>query len=183
MGFSRAVGALVALLLAGCTTAQSRVAALERTLAAQPSATTGLERWCASRQLADQPRIAARRLPLTGPVPNGLHTTLQIAANDPLGYRHVELVCGTRVLSDAINWYVPERLTAAMNTALDETDTPFGKVAAPLSFTRETLDTRRGALPGCPAATILSHIALLRLPDGRPLAHLTECYTRANLAK
>ena len=103
-------------------------------------------------------------------------------ADAQLGYRHVRLACGTNVLSEAHNWYVPGRLTPAMNAALAATTIPFGKVAAPLGFRRERLDSKRGARPECPRGTILSHRALLRLPDGRPLALLVECYTRANLA-
>lgn len=106
---------------------------------------------------------------------------LGLPADAPLGYRHVRLSCGKATLSVAHNWYVPARLTPAMNATLSGTRTPFGKVAAPLGFKRERLDARRGPRPECPADTILSHRALLRLPDGRPLALLVECYTRSNL--
>jgi hypothetical protein len=68
-----------------------------------------------------------------------------------------------------------------MNRTLDTTDTPFGRVAASLGYTRRRLEERRGPLPGCPEDTILSHRALLELPDGRPLSVLIECYTPANL--
>jgi hypothetical protein len=102
-------------------------------------------------------------------------------AASTVGYRHVRLSCGPVVLSEAHNWYLPSRLTPAMNTALATSDTPFGKVAAPLHFTRLALDARRGRAPSCPANTVLSHRALLRLPDGRPLALVVECYTAANL--
>lgn len=116
------------------------------------------------------------------PEPADARALLQVPPAAPLGYRHVGLSCGGRTLSVAHNWYVPERLTPAMNATLAATRTPFGKVAAPLDFRRERLDSRRGARPECPADTILSHRALLRLPDGRPLALLVECYTRENLA-
>lgn len=98
------------------------------------------------------------------------------------GYRHVRLSCGEQVLSEAHNWYVPARLTPQMNDLLARTDTPFGQVAAPMGFRRERLSSKRGALPGCPAATILSHRALLRLPDGQALAYVLECYRAENLA-
>lgn len=174
----------LAALTASCASIQADVTALERALAAQPSATAALEQWCQVRGLADAPRVVARRLPgPPGREPDGLRNRLQIGTSEPLGYRHVELVCGERVLSVAHNWFVPARLTPAMNETLETTDTPFGKVAAPLRFGRETVDTRHGGEPGCPSDTILSQIALLRLPDGRPLAWLTECYTRANLAR
>jgi len=113
--------------------------------------------------------------------PAGLRDTLGIAKDEPVRLRHVRLACGAKVLSEATNWYVPARLTPAMNTALDGTAAPFGRIAAPLDFRRERLEARRGALPGCPVPTILSHRARLVLPDGRPLALVTECYTPENL--
>ena len=109
----------------------------------------------------------------------GVREHLVLAPGAPLGFRNVALACGDRVLSVARNWYNPVLLTPAMNAALAASDTPFGKVVSSLSFTRETIDQRRGGEPGCPAGTVLSQVALLRLPDGRPLAFLTECYTRA----
>lgn len=98
-----------------------------------------------------------------------------------MAYRHVRLSCGASVLSVAHNWYVPSRLSPDMNEALETSDTPFGKVVAPLRFTRERLASERGPAEGCPKDTILSHRAVLRLPDGRPLSLVVECYTRANL--
>jgi hypothetical protein len=68
-----------------------------------------------------------------------------------------------------------------MNEALETSDTPFGKVVAPLGFTRKRLASRRGAAEDCPKDTVLSHRALLELPDGRPLSLVVECYTTANL--
>ncbi len=168
--------------LAGCTTAQGDVAALERTLGAHASATAALEEWCTARGFAPVPKITATLL--TGeapPAPSDLRERLGVGPDEPLGYRHVRLSCGERVLSVAHNWFVRSRLTPAMNPQLDTTDTPFDKVAAPLGFTRETLDARHGGEPGCPAGTVLSQIALLRLPDGAPLAYLTECYTSASV--
>lgn len=165
-------------LIAGCATTHADIAALERALGAQASATVALEQWCRARDFAAEPKVLARMIPGTPPhEPEGLRARLGVSANEPLGYRHVELACGNRVLSVAHNWFVRARLTPAMNAALDASDTPFGKVAAPLGFMRETLDSRHGGEPGCPAGTVLSQIALLRLPTGKPLAYLTECYT------
>ena len=159
------------------------VAALEATLAAQDSATAALGQWCAARGIAESATIRAE--PVRGEAhkpPRDGQQRLAIAAGEPLGYRHVRLSCGGTVLSEAHNWYVPARLSPAMNATLAETDTPFGRVAAPLGFRRERLESRRGASAGCPPGTILSHRAMLRLPDGRPLSLLVECYTAANLA-
>lgn len=97
-----------------------------------------------------------------------------------IGYRHVALTCGDRVLSEAHNWYVRARLSQAMNHALDTSDIPFGRVAAPLHFRREAQGRQRGLCPT--GAAITTHRALLRLADDAPLALVVECYTAANLA-
>lgn len=181
-----AVTALAAvLLLNGC--AGSLLPAFEHTLAAQDSATAALSRWCAVRQLAQPARITASAVhDADAPLPANLRLLLGTDLAAAIGYRHVRLACGSPpggavVLSEAHNWYLPGRLTPAMNSTLAISDTPFGKVVAPLHFTRERLDARRGRAAACPAHTILSHRALLRLPDGRPLALVVECYTAANL--
>jgi hypothetical protein len=69
-----------------------------------------------------------------------------------------------------------------MNQQLATTNIPFGKVVATLNFRRETLAASPHAA-GCPKDTILAHRALLRLPDGAPLALLIECYLPANLPR
>lgn len=170
---------LAALALSAC--ARPQLPAFERTLAAQDSATAALGQWCADRRLATPPVIRAERLTDATPPPPGLRALLQAAPDEPLAMRRVRLRCGNVVLSEAWNWYRPARLTPAMNATLDSSDTPFGRVAAPLGFRRERLSSRRGRAHGCPAGTILSHRALLRLPDGQPLALVTECYARAAL--
>lgn len=181
---SRAVGALAVLALSACAAAprSDLLDRFEATLAAQDSATAALGTWCAARNFAAPATVSAAVLPGgTHSAPIDLPALLQSQA--ATGYRHVRLSCGGRVLSEAHNWYVPARLTPAMNAMLAASDTPFGKVAAPLRFTRERLSSQRGAGTGCPADTILTHRALLRLPDGAPLALVTECYTPANLAR
>lgn len=174
--------AILLLLLPGC--AGPGLPRFEAALAQRDSATAVLEHWCAANRLADPPRIVADgMMAASAPEPADARPLLQASAETALGYRHVALSCGGAVLSVAHNWYVPDRLTPAMNATLTSTRIPFGKVAAPLGFRRERLDSQRGARPECPRDTILSHRALLRLPDGRPLALLVECYTRANLAR
>lgn len=158
------------------------IAAFEATLAAHASATEALRVWCEARGLASPAQIMAR--PVTGAKarqPTGLRRLLGIAADEPLGYRHVELTCGNRVLSSAHNWYVPGRLSAEMNAALAATQVPFGRIAAPLGYRREPLEILAKPPPGCPANTISAHRALLRLPDGQPLAYVLEFYTIENM--
>ena len=153
------------------------LARFEQALAAQPSATKVLQEWCAAQGFVEPARILAQHL--TGedaPPPIDLRRTLNLTDADEVGYRHVQLTCGPAQMSEAHNWYVRSRLTPQMNAMLNGTDTPFGTVAAGLHFTREALESHHGAGPGCPPDTVLTHRALLRLPDGRPLALLVECY-------
>lgn len=168
----------------------ARLAAFEANLAAHASATEALAQWCRTMRTAPDggagvvPPIRAE-LVAGAPLlpPRDLRARLAVAGDARLGYRHVRLSCDGTVLSEAHNWFVPALLTEAMNRTLATTDTPFGRVAAPLQFSREPLETRRGRARPCPAGTVSTHRALLRLPDGRPLALVEECYTVAVLAR
>lgn len=178
--------AIGSLPLASCThdaAADPVLDAFEANLAAHASATEALRQWCMARGLADPARITVRFVRGADAVPPAsLRSTLGVTADEPLGYRHVQLVCGDLVLSQAHNWFVPARLTPAMNRQLAESDLPFGRIAASLNFTRQPLASARRGDPACPAGAISTHRALLRLPDGQGLALVVECYTEANLA-
>ena len=179
---SRFIYPTIGLTLVSCA-APPRIDDFERTLALQDSATAALGQWCMAHRIADPATIRARPVPGPAPAPSKEHyVRLGIGMDEPLGYRHVQLTCGDTVLSEAHNWFVPSRLTAAMNEELAASDTPFGKVIAPLGFVRERLASRRGPSNFCTdPATVLSQMALLRLPDGRPVSLVAECYTAANL--
>ena len=180
MGFRFAA----ALILLASACAPAPFTQFRQTLAAQDSATAALGGWCAARHLADPARITA--LPVLGGeriIPAEIPGLLALRQGDALGYRHVRLSCGDKVLSEAHNWYARARLTDEMNRTLDTGSTPFGKAVSALHFTRERMGEARGPAYGCPPGTILSHRARLILPDGQPLALVVECYTRANLGR
>ncbi|WP_421850599.1 hypothetical protein [Novosphingobium sp.] len=156
----------------------------ERTLASHDSATAALGEWCAAQRIAASAQIVAdTEQGANEAATPAIRTALGVTAGEPLAFRHVRLRCGGAVLSDAKNWYVPARLTPAMNSALETTRTPFGTVVRPLGFRRERLESQRGRTEGCPAGTVLSHKAVLRLADSKAISLVIECYTRANLAK
>jgi len=151
---ARAGMALVALLLAACASAPQRVQhdrlartqvlalvqGLNADLLSHDSATLTLERWCAAHHLAEPARIVAQRVRGDAkPLPPAFRDRLAIDAAEPVAYRRVRLACGSHVLSEADNWYVPSRLTAEMNHRLDTTDEPFGKVVRALGFQRRTI--------------------------------------------
>ena len=170
-------------------------------LLSHDSATLTLERWCAAHAMATPAKVVAQRV--TGaekPIPADLRAQLAIGADEPLRYRHVRLSCGGHVLSEADNWYVPGRLTAAMNQQLDTSDTPFGRVVQPLHFRRQTLDATLlwSPLPAgwemqapTPAHDrealriphqLLQHRAVLYAANGQPFSALIETYTEQVLA-
>lgn len=169
--------------LAACTTSHPLpLDAFETTLDANVSATEALTQWCKAHNMGNPPVIRAVQMAGdAGEQPSDIHDLLGLSEGGKVGYRHVRLVCGKTVLSEAHNWYVPARLSPEMNAILESTDTPFGKAVAALDFTRSKLASVRGGGAGCPVDTILMQRAVLSLPDGTPISLVQECYTSANL--
>jgi len=185
------------------------VESLNAELLASPSATRVLEHWCAAHQLADPAEVRAEPL---GSQPDeadeAIRHDLEVDAHDLVIHRRVALSCGGRLLSVADNWYVPARLSQAMNQQLERTQQPFGKVVAPLQPYRRTLSARllwsplaegwelaprhyaagEAAVPAphepapldVPQA-LFEHRALMSGGDHRPIAELRETYQRGLL--
>ena len=186
-------------------TARLEVLALLQTLNVEllshDSATLTLDHWCADHRLASPARIVAEPVGGAYQAPmDEQRQLLGVSATEPIRYRRVRLICGSRVLSEADNWYVPARLTPEMNRVLDSTDTAFGRAVQALEFRRRTLsaklvwsplpqDWEMGApLPERRGATLTiphqvpEHRAVLTLPDGTPFSVVVETYTGEVLA-
>ena len=173
---------------AGATDATARLELLARMqtlnaeLLASRSATQVLERWCRIHALAAAPVIVAQRIkaePVSPPA--DLMQRLRVADQRELSYRRVELRCGDVILSKADNWYVPARLSDDMNRALAETDTPFGKVVAPLEPFRQTIAASLLWSPMASNITCASHASPLALAHALPaeiFQHRAVLYTR-----
>ena len=160
------------------------VAGLRTRILAAPSATAVLEAWCAERGLAAEPRLVARRVAAPEKALSAEQRgRLAIGPDEPVRYRRVRLACGEHVLSEADNWYVPARLTAAMNATLDSTDAPFGRVVRPLAPSRRNIALRAaepGPRPG--RDTPLFEVdAVLTTGDGLPFCEVAETYLGAVL--
>ena len=174
---------------------------LNAELLSNDSATLTLERWCAAHRLAPEPRIVAERVRGAEKQPTEkLREDLNATASHPIRYRRVRLLCGTTVLSEADNWYLPDRLTPEMNRLLDTTDTPFGRAVMDLHFRRRTVSAKllwrplpegwemNAAATGTEAKDmplppyVLEHRAVLALPDGTPFSEVVETYTGNILA-
>jgi hypothetical protein len=170
-------------------------------LLSHDSATLTLERWCDVHRLASPAHIVAVRVAdREKPASPEQRRELGVTPEEPIRYRRVRLLCGTVVLSEADNWYVPGRLTAEMNKLLDSSDVPFGKVVQALHFRRRTLSStllwaplpegwEMSAIPRSDASALLTipsevlqHRALLTLPDGTPFSEVVETYTAGVLA-
>jgi chorismate-pyruvate lyase len=167
---------------------------LNSELLSNNSATLTLEHWCDIHHLASPPRIKALRVSgVDKPVSPEQRQELHITPSEPVRYRRVSLTCGSVVLSEADNWYVPSRLTPEMNKLLDTTDTPFGRAVQPLHFQRRTLSAKvlwqplpdgwemNAAGPDAAVvpmpAKLLEHRAVLTMPDGTPFSEVVESYT------
>ena len=165
---------LLCLLLAGCATAPAPVDRLEADLKGPSSATQVLTQWCTDKKLADPAVIKAVRDHVEVAASAETRAVLHAAPDEALRYRRVRLMCGSHVLSEADNWYRPSRLTADMNTTLDNTDTSFGTVVKPLNFHRDTLAMTHPRDPHY----VLQVKAVLIAVDGAPFSLVVENYTR-----
>ena len=138
----------------------------EMAIANGASASAVLQAWCAARGL---PPLVADRLASEAPPDPSVRAALGARQGQIIRHRRVRLACGGRTLSEADNWYLPGRLTKAMNRALDTTDVPFGLVVRPLKFTRRTLQAHRSA-SGFEIRAILVSSA------GAPFSYVVEDY-------
>lgn len=164
------------------------IEALQSRILSGHSATAVLEAWCAERGLSADPRLVARRVPgADKSFDAAQRRRLGLSPDEPVRYRRVRLACGAHVLSEADNWYVPSRLTPAMNAALDETDAPFGRVVRPLEPTRRNVALRplhdpAAARPG-PDDPLFEVDAVLATGAGLPFCEVAETYLGAVLGR
>ncbi len=178
------------------------VETLNAEVLASRSATLTLEDWCRDHQLAKEPKMVAELVRgVTKGSTGEQRERLQVTSEGEVKYRRVLLRCGSRVLSVADNWYVPERLTPDMNRLLDTTDTPFGKVVRSLEPYRQTFVAKllwsplpdrweRGAIAASSAAgnilaipdALFEHRAVLYTREHKPFSEVDEVYQRQLLA-
>ena len=190
------------------TVARLEALALIQTLNAEilasRSATVTLEKWCGDHRLSGtaEPKIAAQQVEAKQrPATPEQRQRLAVGTGEEIKVRHVQLLCGDRVFSEADNWYVPARLTAEMNRLLETTTTPFGKAVQDLHPYRRTFaatvlwwplaegwETQPMSTPPQDAAESLTipdalfeHRAVLYTEDGQPFSEVDEIYQRALL--
>jgi chorismate-pyruvate lyase len=131
-----------------------------------------LEAWCAEHGVGHG-AIRVQRVPAP-PLPPDAET-LDLLRPEPgeiPQHRRVVLMRGAVALSEAENWYLPQRLPPAMRDVLETTDLPFGVVVEPLRPTRRTLRAEPGA------EGLLLRAVVLREGE-RPIAVVQERYLPA----
>lgn len=180
---------------------QAVLQTLRAELLGHDSSTAVLQAWCEAHGPPGL-KITALHDPTADRPPTDAATkALDLKPGQAVRYRRVRLACGQTVLSEADNWYLPDRLTPQMNRTLDTSDAPFGAVVRPLDFRRRFLSAELLYHPlpdgwekgqgtcspkACPSpssipAEVLTDTAVLATPDGRPFSFVAETYTAAAL--
>jgi hypothetical protein len=151
----------------------ARIAALKAGVLGAASATQFLTGRCGALHLATPAVVRAQNTaPADAAVPADVRALLKVGETEPVRHRHVRLTCGGHLLSEADNWYVPARLTPAMNRTLDTTGTPFGAVVRPLNFHRKTIAATPQQGPA-----VLQVKAVLLTPQQAPISLVVENYS------
>ena len=167
---------LTVLVMAGPALAaapDARLDQLKADLLGSHSATQVLTQWCETLKLASPAIIKAEKISGAGALPQKqVRALLHARSDDVVRHRRVRLMCGSHLMSEADNWYLPSRLTDDMNRQLDTTDTSFGTVVRPLNFHRQTLKAK--SLANRRAA--LEIVAVLIAGDGAPFSLVVEDY-------
>jgi chorismate-pyruvate lyase len=179
--------------------APCNVAALVRELSEHllhaSTATEALHTWCAARSLSAGPITVAKQAPDRPCYPDDdMLDELRLDRHERIGYRRVQLVRGQLVLSEADNWFVPDRLPPEVRELLETRNMPFGTAIAQLQPWRRTYFVRFAELSAAweagaeessfvlsPAMTILEHKAVVLDRNRRPLAVVSERYRAALL--
>ena len=126
--------------MTGTSDTAALVWALNTRLIAGATATETLLAWCEEHGLSEGPiTVEIRQRFAPALVPDEVVPALELGPGETIHYRQVRLMRGSLPLAAAENWFVPQRLTAAMNEALLRTNVPFGQVIAPLQPLRRTL--------------------------------------------
>lgn len=142
------------------------------------SATAVLQAHCPDASIRAEKVSGGRAKP-----PSLLRHRLSLQPGETLRHRRVLLRCGKTVYSEADNWYVPERLTPAINETLESGDIPFGRAVAPLGVTRSLIDQSFNARGTRVPERFLTVRALVVTDRGVPLAAVIERYRRAVLER
>lgn len=155
-------------------------------LLASRSATAALQSWCEEHGIG-QGKIAVVHLPPARQpaVDDYVLDALMLTKQETISVRRVRLERGRVCLSEADNWFVPERLTKLMVQTLATTNIPFGRVIEHVKPFRRTIHIRflpdlinGGAQTAdlADAIPIFEHTAVVHRADGTPVSVVHEVY-------
>ncbi|UYO56286.1 hypothetical protein KQX61_10750 [Rhodopseudomonas palustris] len=161
------------------------------------TATAALIAWCRCHHPYEAEAIAITLLADETVAADCYDGPLQPRAGETLRRRRVWLHWGDRVLSEAENWYVPERLPPAMRDAIADGVRPYGAVVASLRPQRINTIALRADKAGedraqaevvlaqlartegfSPPEAFILHIHAVMMASGIVLADLREHYRR-----
>ena len=152
----------------------STPAALAHELGQRDSATAALQQHCSlpiTASLLDKHASPALQ--------RDAQQALQVPPTARLETRHVQLLCGSQIRSEAWNLYLPDRLTPQARHLLASTHVPFGKAIGETNFIRQRLGSHFTNLP--PGIGLENRAILRRRTDEQGFAYLIERYTAAAL--
>lgn len=158
----------------GITPRPSTPATLAHELEQRDSATAALQQHCS--QLITARLLDRHASPV---LQRDARQTLQVPPTTQLEIRHVQLLCGSQVRSEAWNLYLPERLTPQARHLLANTHIPFGKAIGEKNFIRQRLGSHFTNLP--PGIDLENRAILRRRTNEQGFAYLIERYTTAAL--
>jgi hypothetical protein len=161
-----------------------------------------LARWCVSHRLVSNPQIAIERVLDAEELPTAAQRTmLDTSAKESVRHRKVRVFCGSAVLLEADDWYLPSRVSPQVNALIESTELPLERAVQIAYFRRRTLSatllwpqlpelrelgsekglTESQAIQPLPAR-VLTHHVLLMLPDGTPFGEIQANYMSNVLA-
>ena len=143
-------------------------------LRAYATATQALTAWCDARFPQSGDRVETHVLETREISPTAYRGPLQPKASEPLICRRVELRWGKLILSQATNWYFPDRLPGDAARRISETREPFGAAIAGFNPSRRLLSV--AAPDPARAGKILMCIHALVLCANVEIAEVRETY-------
>ena len=183
--------------------ARLEAAALLQTLNVELLTNDNTERtlgaWCVSHRLSTRPTIATERVSDAEEIPTEVQRKM-LAASTKDSVRHIKVrvLCGSVVLLEADNWYLPARISPQWNASIERTEWPLEAAVQTGHFRRRILSAsllwpplpelkelasgeaqgraQSGAVQPLPAR-VLAHHLLVLLPDGAPFGEVEENYT------
>ncbi|WP_153010545.1 hypothetical protein [Falsirhodobacter sp. alg1] len=145
-------------------------------LSQHSTASAALVAWCSTRFPDDAPVLRVTVLEDRAVMPQEAAPRLGNAA-DAMRFRRVQILWGDMPVSQAVNWYLPNRLPAGVAADLQTSTLPFGVLIAGYCPSRHNTGTEIVDHPDY-ALTVR---AVLSLPDAGDVSLVEEHYYRSLL--